>query len=589
MLALAACQEKSSALSEAPNGAELRQVAPPEGACLDATVTDRDPDQAGVQAECSVQDRLPMGPSGRIVLLHACPGAKPCWEVLTDATCMYSGQRLRIDRDGPPPSGTQLELRCQTCKLGQPGCPGGSSTRDAGGSARTDAGGSAAVPPAPGLTRSEQLLDVSPARKLDLLFMIDNSNSMKEEQDSLKANFPRFISELRKIPGPNGLELPDLRIAIVSSDVGAGPESIGNCFPQGDRGRFQVKSGCGLDKNLAHWLAVQENGAKTNFTGRLEDVFSCMASLGVDGCGYEHQLQSIRAALSTMNPENQGFLRPDAYLGIVILSDEDDCSAPPNTDLFLSMIDGHNPNLRCALEGHTCQGRMVPPQDFSAPLAECRATEAGKTKLIPVEEVVRAVRAAKGGADGRIVVGAIIGWNEQPGALYEIRKNIPGGGGATSDGALDLQPTCRSANGVATPAIRLKAFADAFGPDGAGTHGICQSNLSGPLATIGKKIADRLGNTCLAAPPVDTAPATAGLQVDCQIAERIPQGTSYREQPLPACPGPRPCWKLTQEPACSASGTRLEVERDVPASLGALLVTRCLTCTQAGDPRCPRP
>ena len=51
------------------------------------------------------------------------------------------------------------------------------------------------------------------------------------------------------------------------------------------------------------------------------------------GCGFEHQLASIDRALGAdgQGPApatNLGFLRSEAYLGIVMLTNEDDCSAP---------------------------------------------------------------------------------------------------------------------------------------------------------------------------------------------------------------------------------------------------------------------
>ncbi len=45
-----------------------------------------------------------------------------------------------------------------------------------------------------------------------------------------------------------------------------------------------------------YWLTTG-SGVQNNFTGNLPTVFSCLAELGTSGCGYEHQLQSIRGAL----------------------------------------------------------------------------------------------------------------------------------------------------------------------------------------------------------------------------------------------------------------------------------------------------
>jgi hypothetical protein len=67
-------------------------------------------------------------------------------------------------------------------------------------------------------------------RDVDILFVIDNSGSMDEEQASLAANFPVFIERLETIEGG----LPNVHLGVVSSDVGAGPFSISMCDGNGD-------------------------------------------------------------------------------------------------------------------------------------------------------------------------------------------------------------------------------------------------------------------------------------------------------------------------------------------------------------------
>src|SRR5205814_5432817 len=166
---------------------------------------------------------------------------------------------------------------------------------------------------------------------IDILFMVDNSPSMKEEQDKVRRNFPVFIEELKKIPGG----LPNVHIGVVTSDLGAGskPLSNGGCpRPGGDRGIFQTKPTCGLDANSL-FISSFNNGTMNNFQGAIDNVFSCMADVGVIGCGYEHQLQSTRVALyETVTKENAGFLRKDAFLAIILITDEDDCSAETTSD-----------------------------------------------------------------------------------------------------------------------------------------------------------------------------------------------------------------------------------------------------------------
>jgi hypothetical protein len=69
--------------------------------------------------------------------------------------------------------------------------------------------------------------------KLDVVFVVDNSGSMTEEQQKLVDNFPLFIQQLEQLPGG----MPDLHIGVVSSDVGIGTNG-GGCDENGDRGIF---------------------------------------------------------------------------------------------------------------------------------------------------------------------------------------------------------------------------------------------------------------------------------------------------------------------------------------------------------------
>src|SRR4051794_38032457 len=56
---------------------------------------------------------------------------------------------------------------------------------------------------------------------LDVLFMIDDSTGMTSMQTALAAQLPFFIDRLESLP--NGL--PNLHIAVVSSDLGAPGDS----------------------------------------------------------------------------------------------------------------------------------------------------------------------------------------------------------------------------------------------------------------------------------------------------------------------------------------------------------------------------
>ena len=164
----------------------------------------------------------------------------------------------------------------------------------------------------------------------------------------------------------------------------------------GDKGAFQAKAGCGLDASKnGFFLTVDGKGAK-NFTGDLSTVFSCLASLGNEGCGFEHQLQSLRAALAASDPtsniavSNRGFLRKDAFLGIVILSDEDDCSGEPDATLYKDPVAGQSGSLRCTLMGHVCDGKPIPAsKDFKTTLGACTPYERQEHEKRPTSSTSR--------------------------------------------------------------------------------------------------------------------------------------------------------------------------------------------------------
>ena len=69
---------------------------------------------------------------------------------------------------------------------------------------------------------------------LDVLFMIDNSSSMTVMQEKLAAQIPGFMTALQNLP----TGLPNLHIAVVSSDMGAPGDSTASigCTTDGDQG-----------------------------------------------------------------------------------------------------------------------------------------------------------------------------------------------------------------------------------------------------------------------------------------------------------------------------------------------------------------
>src|SRR3982751_2775736 len=213
-------------------------------------------------------------------------------------------------------------------------------------------------------------------RNVDMLFLIDDSSSMRASQDNLRRNFPTFMTKLKEDPG-----LPNIHVAVVSSDMGAD----GSCDDATNkRGIFQYTAKTPDDPSIAPCTTNLDAGAKfisdsdgvKNYTGNIEDTFSCIARLGQSGCGFEHQFAAILRALgadgAAAPEENAGFLRKDAYLVVVLITNEDDCSASPGVPLFdgsngsltLDSRLGPPRNFRCNEFGHLCGGK---PPNRNAP------------------------------------------------------------------------------------------------------------------------------------------------------------------------------------------------------------------------------
>jgi len=102
-----------------------------------------------------------------------------------------------------------------------------------------------------------------------------------------------------------------------------------------------------------------------NFTAPdIADVFTCIAALGETGCGFEQHLESMKRALDGTQPANANFLREDAYLAVIFIADEDDCSIAKVG--LLSAADtslGPLQSFRCTRFGITCDiGGQTPDQ-----------------------------------------------------------------------------------------------------------------------------------------------------------------------------------------------------------------------------------
>ncbi len=164
--------------------------------------------------------------------------------------------------------------------------------------------------------RQTDVFEQVSGRKVDVLFVVDNSGSMGEEQANLAANFGDFIRGAQQFEN-------DYQLGVVSTDV----------MNEAQNGKLQPPGVMARGPNV-------------------EQQFRDAVDLGTNGAGEEHGLEAAQKALSDplafdtgvmcggdgdcQEPDtcvrgvcgghNRGFLREDAALEVVFVSDEEDQS-----------------------------------------------------------------------------------------------------------------------------------------------------------------------------------------------------------------------------------------------------------------------
>ncbi|MCA9636467.1 MAG: hypothetical protein KC420_10620 [Myxococcales bacterium] len=199
---------------------------------------------------------------------------------------------------------------------------------------------------------------------LDLLFVIDNSGTMGEEQVNLAANFPLLVERLGMLKDGKGkLISADINIMVTTTDMGhpacaqfnkpgyipaKGSPINTPCTDRLERftsldGKKSIPQACTDSCNGVApdgpYIHYKVNGMSNVPGDDIAGALSCIGLQGIDGCGYEAQLESMMQALDPGKEWNKGalpFVREGAVLAIVMVTDEADCSvlAPGGYDYF---------------------------------------------------------------------------------------------------------------------------------------------------------------------------------------------------------------------------------------------------------------
>ena len=434
---------------------------------------------------------------------------------------------------------------------------------------------------------SFEVVPLSITRELDVLFVVDDSGSMRQEQAALASGFARFTSVLEAAAG----QLPGLHLGVVSSNLGTGPVGGGGdaCAGAGDEGLLQVPPACHALTDGSRFIsdvAGASGEREVNYQGTLAEQFGCMAQLGTFGCGFEQHFESMKRALGEQEL-NAGFLRPEASLAVLVVADEDDCSVhdpqifDPSQDDRGSEL-GELSSFRCFEFGVQC-APVEGGERAMGPRADC-VPEEDSRYIQPVSHYVEFLRGLK--ADPEKVFVSTITGDSGPVAVTEDVLKTPS--------ELMVAPTCTicpggAASGCtpvdalvsAAPAIRMQALVDAFGAAGH-RQDICaydpttdSLDFGAALAGVAEKLAPRIATACLDVTPLDSDAAASGNQAACEVTE----SAGGAETAIPACDasaGALPCFRLRDNPAqCPASGLALAIDRAAPAPAGATLSLRC--------------
>ena len=434
--------------------------------------------------------------------------------------------------------------------------------------------------------------------------MVDDSSSMTEMQQKLYLQLPLFMQVLQSLPTP-----PSLHVAVVSSDMGAPGDATSSimCTRAGDQGQFQSmpRGTCTATTLTAGDTFISDADNMPNYTDTIANVFRCIAPLGDKGCGFENQLASIDRALGGDGQQpstNAGFLRPEAYLGIVILTNEDDCSAPANTQLY-SLNGGQqniaNPlgpiaNYRCNQFGHLCTDPVTgvvempplqPPSDTmmtgttrTLDMTNCMSNDTASGLLTPVSQFVSDIKALKTDPDNQILVAAIaapatpytVAWfpqsggqNTQPGELWpEIEHSCGAAGGDDVNPRATMNTTDGS---FGDPGVRIAQFANAF-PNSV-LASICDASYASSMQAIATKLGQLIVPPCIAG----TIQRDSAALPICSVVEHLTDSQGVKKDiTLQNCAAsgsnPAQCWTIKSGQMSCANGSQLTVTDTVNAN-----------------------
>jgi hypothetical protein len=338
-------------------------------------------------------------------------------------------------------------------------------------------------------------------RKIDLLFVINDSPAAEAQQRALSQALPDFVvglasGDLDGGGAPSFRGVQDLHLGVISGRMGLGNGPAGCAESFGSEGEL-TNVNC-LPAN-ARFASAQSAGTVPGAA----EALKCMVKLGAAGCFPPQPLESALKALwpsqaiaggmtfadgSVSGPlENAGFLRPDSLLVVIVVSDVDDCS---------TNLGGELANLDSAGLLRRCNVRPEVRYALDRYADGLRSLRSGAPDLVMFfalagvpRDSVSPARLKETSFDDDEMREAFY---DQLLALPALLPDAPGGSGV--QGLPDGTPPtlCTTPGGPVYPTRRLVELAREFGANGL-VQSLCEEEMGSPLRQILRSIGRRLG------------------------------------------------------------------------------------------------
>jgi hypothetical protein len=402
------------------------------------------------------------------------------------------------------------------------------------------------TPPEP-----EPVFEEVPIRELttvDLLFVIDNSYSMAEEQAALARYAETLFSPLiQPESGYDGVVPPaaDVRVGVISTDMGTGGYPAQTCADpmDGDAGVLQNVgrlAGCQEAYTAADcesasgcpWLSSRparpDDGS--DGTPAIWEDFACIALLGTSGCGVRQPLEaSYQALVEQTHPggANEGFLRDDSLLAVIYVTTDDDCSFDDPAFFDPNRAELGSLSQRCLTH---------------------------RELLHPTDRYGEAFLALRDGDADHVVLAAVAGIAVDGGLCGFCEECHINDGHPVEPPPGERWPSCETAFSIGYPPVRLTEWMCPFYRDNVLLASICRSDWSPDLGVLARAIQRHLASACV------DLPEGVSPTLDCRLFEIADDGREIEvphlsvdaqgwsvEQGVEACP--RGQLRIAGEPA----------------------------------------